>query len=143
MSDNPAGATREHGCSATTCGPEDYGRVPLDSGIRFLNMASADALRRLKAESARIDFVVADWLPCDETITLLNEMGTDDMIFTAHDYLPGEKGEAAAEAMSRRYVGAATGTWILPDPKPVEVAPGLLLQQATAALIPNRLLVEL
>lgn len=132
-----------HGGSVTTCDPEDYGCLPPESGIRFLNMASADALRLLKAEGARIDFVFADWLPCDESIAHFNEMATDDMIFTAHDYLPGDKGEAAVEAMSRRYARAATGTWIFPDPKPVEVAPGLLIQQATAALIPNRLLGEL
>lgn len=136
-------AASEHGGTITTCDPADYGCIPPDSGIRFLNMASAEALACLKAEGAQIDFVFADWLPCEETISLFNEMGTDDMIFTAHDYLPGDKGEEAVEAMSRHYVRSDSGTWFFPDPEPVEVAPGLLIQQATAAFIPNRLLARL
>ena len=68
---------------------------------------------------------------------------TPDSIFAAHDYGPGDKGEACFHLMSEKYRRANECTWILPEVAPVEVIPGLLIEQTRAALIPNRLLASL
>jgi hypothetical protein len=138
-----AGAAREHGGRVTTCDPQDYGCLPARdrADIRFLQMPADDALARLKGAGETIDFVFADWAPSPRTIGLFNELGTADMIFTAHDYVPpDDKGVVAQRLMSRHYRRRRECSWFLPESEPIRVAPDLLLQQSVAALIPNHLL---
>ena len=124
-----------------TCDPEDYGCLP--PGIRFMHMPDDEALRVLRREGASIDMVFADWVPSADAFSLINELSTPDFIFTAHDYGPGDKGEVCFHLMSEKYRRANECTWILPEVAPVEVIPGLLIEQTTAALIPTRLLATL
>ena len=96
---------------------------------------------QLKARGESIDFVFADWTLGREEIGILNDVGARHLIFTAHDYvLPRDKGVLNMQAMSRHYRRARECAWILPDPQPVLVEPGLALQQAVALLIPDALL---
>jgi len=129
------------GGHVVTCDPEDYGCLP--PGIRFMHMPDDEALRVLRREGASIDMVFADWVPSADAFSLINELSTPDFIFTAHDYGPGDKGEVCFHLMSEKYRRANECTWILPEVEPVEVIPGLLIEQTTAALIPNRLLASL
>jgi hypothetical protein len=125
----------------TTCDPDDYGCLPPD--IRFLNMTDSAALRVLQREGATVDMVFADAVVSLDAIALLNKIGSKDMIFTAHDYAPGDKGEICFRLMSEHYRRTTESTWFLPEAEPVEVAPGLFLERATAAMIPNRLIAAL
>lgn len=125
----------------TTCDPKDYGCLP--PGIRFLNMTDRDALRLLQREGALVDMVFADVAVSSDVITFLNKIGSDDMIFTAHDYASGEKGEVCVDLMSKHYRRAQECTWFLPEVEPIEVAPGLLIEEATAAMVPNQLIAAL
>ena len=138
-------AAKQHGGSVTTSDPNDYGCFSEDGGIRFMHAPSSEALGRLKDEGARVDFVFADWPPCSETIEFLNEIGTEDMIFTAHDYKPsnpgGDKGQWAMDSMKNLYARADSGTWFVPER--VEVAPNVWINNSTVSLIPNRLLEDL
>ena len=77
----------------TTCDPKDYGCLP--AGIRFLNMTDRDALRLLRREAAIVDMVFADVAVSSDAIAFLNKIGSDDMIFTAHDYASGRKARSA------------------------------------------------
>jgi hypothetical protein len=129
------------GGHVTTCDPKDYGCLP--PGIRFLNMKDTDALRVLRREGATVDMVFADAVVSLDAIALLNKIGSEDMIFTAHDYAPGDKGEICVRLMSKHYCRAAGSTWFLPDAEPIKVAPGLLVERATAAMIPNQLMAVL
>jgi hypothetical protein len=126
------------GGHVTTCDPDDYGCLP--PGIRFLNMIDSNALRVLRREGATVDMVFADAPVSVEAIALLNKIGSNDMIFTAHDYAPGDKGEVCFRLVSKHYRRAKESTWFLPETEPVEVARGLLLERAIAAMIPNRLI---
>ena len=126
------------GGHVTTCDPDNYDCLP--PGIRFLNTTDSDALRVLRRESAMVDMVFADAVVSLDAIALLNEIGTEDMIFAAHDYAPGDKGEICVRLMSEHYRRAKECTWFLPEAEAIEVAPGLLLERATAAMIPNRLI---
>jgi hypothetical protein len=129
------------GGHVVTCDPEDYGCLP--SGIRFMHMPDDEACSVLRREGASIDMVFADWVPSADAVSLINELSTPDFIFTAHDYGPGDKGEVCFHLISEKYRRASECTWILPEAAPIEVIPGLLIEQATAALIPNRLLASL
>jgi O-methyltransferase len=138
-------ATRGNGGTVVTCDPEDYGSLPLSANecIQFLHMPSEEALALLKRENKTVDFVFADWAPSRQAIELINDLSTDDFIFSAHDYvLPNDKGVVAKKLMTKHYKRIGECTWILPDEEPVQVAPGIELQQCTAVLIPNRLLAE-
>lgn len=125
----------------TTCDPKDYGCLP--PGIRFLNMTDRDALRLLRREGALVDMVFADAAVSSDAITFLNKIGSNDMIFTAHDYASGAKGEVCVDLMSKHYRRAEECTWFLPEAEPIEVAPGLLIEEATAAMVPNDLIAAL
>ncbi len=129
------------GGHVTTCDPKDYGC--LTPGIRFLNMTDRDALRVLRQEGAIIDMVFADVAVSSDAIAFLNEIGSNDMIFAAHDYASGEKGEVCVELMSKHYRRAQECTWFLPGAEPIEVAPGLFIEEATAAMVPNDLIAAL
>jgi hypothetical protein len=129
------------GGHVTTCDPDDYGCLP--PGIRFLNMTDSDALRVLRREGATVDMVFADAVISLDAVALLNKIGSEDMIFTAHDYAHGDKGEVCFRLMSKNYRRATESTWFLPEAEPVQVARGLLLERATAAMIPNRLIAAL
>jgi hypothetical protein len=129
------------GGHVTTCDPDDHGCLP--PGIRFLHMTDRDALRVLQREGVTVDMVFADAVVSLGAIALLNKIGSEGMIFAAHDYGPGDKGEICFRLVSKHYRRATESTWFLPDAKPVEVAPGLLLERATAAMIPNRLIAAL
>jgi predicted O-methyltransferase YrrM len=144
------------GGQVTTCDPNDYGCLP--SGIRFLNMPDDEALRVLEREAATIDMVFADWMPSLDAVVLINELSTPDMIFAAHDYWPDraatlswtqerkndyDKGEMWVRLMSKHYYRAHDSTWILPEAEGIEVAPGLLVEETVATLIPNRLLAQI
>jgi len=135
-------AARAYGGKVTTCDPEDRQAIPEDQRdvIRFLHAAAPAALADLKARGESIDFVFADWTLGREAIEILNEIGSPNLIFTAHDYvLPRDKGVINKEEMSQYYRRARECTWILPDPQPILVEPGLALQQATAMLVPKTL----
>jgi hypothetical protein len=129
------------GGHVTTCDRNDYGCLP--AGIRFLNMTDSDALRLLWREGATVDMVFAAAAVSPDAIALLNKIGSEDMIFTAHDYAPGDKGEVCFRLMLKCYGRAKESTWFLPEAKAIEVAPGVRLEQATAAMIPNRLIAAL
>jgi hypothetical protein len=79
----------------------------------------------------------------NDAIASLNKIGSDDMIFTAHDYASGHKGEVCVDLMSKHYRRAQECTWFLPESEPIEVAPGLLIEEATAAMVPNQLIAAL
>jgi len=85
----------------------------------------------------------ADAVVSLDAVALLNKIGSEDMIFTAHDYAHGDKGEVCFRLMSKHYRRATESTWFLPESEPVEVARGLLVERATAAMIPNRLIAAL
>jgi hypothetical protein len=106
-------------------------------------MTDSDALRVLRREGATVDMVFADAPVSLDAIALLNKIGSEDMIFTAHDYAPGDKGEICFRLVSKHYRRVTESTWFLPEAEPVEVARGLLLERTTAAMIPNRLIAAL
>ncbi len=136
-------ATRLNGGHLVTCDPENYECLPEAQKdiIRYLHMDQEQALLTLKQEGAEIDFVFADWQPSLASVELINELGSRDLIFTAHDYvLPRDKGVVAYELMSEHYVRAKDCTWFLPDEQPIQVTPEIQIQQCTAAMIPNELL---
>ncbi|HID49885.1 MAG TPA: hypothetical protein EYP40_09810 [Chromatiales bacterium] len=138
-------AARNNDGTVVTCDPEDYGCLPESAQelIRFLHMPSEEALGQLQQENKTIDFVFADWAPSRQAIKLINQLSTDDFIFSAHDYvLPDDEGVVAKKLMTKHYKRIKECTWILPDEEPVQVAPGIELQQCTAVLIPNRLLAD-
>ncbi len=126
------------GASVHSCDPTAYGGLPPE--IHFLNMNDQTAARHLRSAGIQVDMVFADWIPAVETIVALDTLGSDDLIFTAHDYLPGDKGVIAVERVRQHYSRNREGTWLLPPPEPVLVAPGLPIAASTAVLIPTRLL---
>lgn len=131
-------AMQSAGASVVTCDPTEYGGLP--TGLRFLKMDDVGASQVLKSEGTRPDMVFADWPPSVETILTLNDIGSEDMIFAVHDYLPGDKGEIAVRTINRHDRRAGDGTWLFPPKAPVALAPGVAIDAATAVLIPNRLL---
>lgn len=138
-----AHAARGHGGRVTTCDPEAYHCIPAaeQDVIHFRNMPADAALEGIKKQGDTVDMVFADWLPSRRTIELLNEVGTRDMIFAAHDYNPpDDKGVLAVELVSRYYRRAHAGQWFLPEPQRIRVAPGIELQQSVAVLVPYCLL---
>lgn len=136
-------AARANGGKLVTCDPENYACLPEAENdvIRYLQMDHEQALSTLKKERVQIDFVFADWQPSLASINLINELASQDLIFTAHDYvLPHDKGVVAFELMSQHYRRANECTWFLPDEQPIQVSSDIQLQQCTAAMIPNILL---
>jgi hypothetical protein len=138
-----AQAAALHGGVVITCDPEDYGCLPTTLGIRFIRGTDHTAAQTLRAEGIRPDFVFADSMISEATLSILNDIGSEDMIIAVHDYLPGDKGERNKELIDARYKRAADGVWMLPFKGTVTLAAGVCVQEATAVLMPRSLLTEI
>ncbi len=131
-------AVKQNGGMCTTCDPIDYGAIPPDSGIRFINAPADAALAHIKEDGPAIDFAFLDWVPDWKTLRLANDLFDKDAILAVHDYGLDPKGEAVVDLLNLHY--RPRGRWFFPEAAPIALAGGARVNICTAFFVPNQLL---
>jgi predicted O-methyltransferase YrrM len=137
-------AARMVGATVTTCDPVSYDAFEGDSGIRFINLPSEEALEVLQHDGP-IDFCFMDWMPDIATIELANRLFSKDAIIAVHDYYPAnkghpeEKGSKIVEHLNDHYINIPLGRWHFPTDPPFITPAGTQINLCTAFFIPHNL----